>query len=58
MGFAAPNVPFGIAARVCRILKEACEDIRGIIFEEKFVGRSRRHSGISILEDCLKVALV
>jgi len=34
------------------MLKEDCEDIRGIIFEEKPAGRSCRNSGSSILDDC------
>ena len=50
IGFAALNAPFGIAARVCRMPNGVWGTNLGLILEENDEGRSRRHSGSSILE--------
>jgi hypothetical protein len=50
IGFAALSVPFGIEETTLRMLNALCIAALGAIVDVKDGGRSRRHSGISILE--------
>jgi hypothetical protein len=52
IGFAAANIPFGIAATVLCIYKGVRETIRGAREEENEGGRSRRNSGVTGFDGC------